>query len=668
MNGTGAAPDHQTPSEFTRNNNGWSLPCHLSLMNCKSRAESFARSLQGKLRYLSRASGSFNDEHNGENDGAGGSIRSAADSAINAQPSSLVNAGEFDHLVYNERTHLMTTLNAKDVSQVQNYTHNSESSVTTNVKEFGRQLTINHEDELMFDLGFCSPESSNELPRHPLTPSPEFTSIDGHCNSSVIDDIINSRHINIENRHYFINDEVEESGCISSVSSFTIDLSDRVTSSPKPITTQPVKCWPILTDIALLHNQIVELNCDSLNSGSSYSLNNLTMCCEQTDRWEEPSRGFLPITNHQQIILEDIADGKIGASTETESSGITLNAIINGIDDMGIDENEQQIIPTSSEIGGLTNDFLLVNNGDGHLQVNCKENGEHDESNQLKVVPNSHLTDEPNTRLNLSELHQDENGEHQDSTKVETPEDDFPVRVRRCSSLRTGKTPPGTPDRKKIVRFADAMGLDLEDIKTVFLDDLPVVPVSAYKDLDASAYEDDDEDLSCHDRDCILQLVANHHTNVKSPFDFKKPKTNLVPVFPQPGCLPDFFDRLRRQSVCLESAIVTGCSTIRLDIRVVNLDYNKVVSVRYTSNEWKGFQDTLAEYVENSNDVFSDKFHTVIISDHLQVGERLCFAICFKAQGKEYWDNNGGQNYIFQCFPEHDRHPSPPDDSWIHFL
>lgn len=52
-------------------------------------------------------------------------------------------------------------------------------------------------------------------------------------------------------------------------------------------------------------------------------------------------------------------------------------------------------------------------------------------------------------------------------------------RYQRSSSLKSGKTPPGTP-MKKIVRFADAMGLDLTDIK-VFLDEIPRVPKEAYR-------------------------------------------------------------------------------------------------------------------------------------------------------------------------------------------
>lgn len=65
-------------------------------------------------------------------------------------------------------------------------------------------------------------------------------------------------------------------------------------------------------------------------------------------------------------------------------------------------------------------------------------------------------------------------GEEDDNSVPSIP------RVMRCSSLKTGKTPPGTPGTKKIVRFADALGLDLTAVKT-FMDEIPKIPNSAFK-------------------------------------------------------------------------------------------------------------------------------------------------------------------------------------------
>ena len=61
--------------------------------------------------------------------------------------------------------------------------------------------------------------------------------------------------------------------------------------------------------------------------------------------------------------------------------------------------------------------------------------------------------------------------------------------VKRSTSLKTYKTPPGTPHRKKEVRFADALGLDLEDVRHVMnADDPPKIPDSAMKDLRVRKY------------------------------------------------------------------------------------------------------------------------------------------------------------------------------------
>lgn len=54
----------------------------------------------------------------------------------------------------------------------------------------------------------------------------------------------------------------------------------------------------------------------------------------------------------------------------------------------------------------------------------------------------------------------------------------------RSTSLKTSKSPPTSPRRKKIVRFADTLGLDLAAVKTIMQEDLPLVPDSAFDHLD----------------------------------------------------------------------------------------------------------------------------------------------------------------------------------------
>lgn len=232
---------------------------------------------------------------------------------------------------------------------------------------------------------------------------------------------------------------------------------------------------------------------------------------------------------------------------------------------------------------------------------------------------------------------QEKGRSHSHGTDTTDDEDDCrPQRVRRCSSLKTGKTPPGTPGRKKIVRFADVLGLDLADVKT-FLDEIPTIPKSAFEDLEILESEPP------------LQLG---------------PKSDklLMPLFQQPGGLPTFLDAVREKQVSLENAAVTDSinQTISGTVRVRNLDFHKSVHIRYSLDGWRSYADLQANYVENSCDGFSDKFTFVLFGNSLHVGQRLEFACRFQCKGQQFWDNNYGANYCFQCLPSSSHTASPP--------
>ncbi|CAG9793938.1 unnamed protein product [Diatraea saccharalis] len=209
--------------------------------------------------------------------------------------------------------------------------------------------------------------------------------------------------------------------------------------------------------------------------------------------------------------------------------------------------------------------------------------------------------------------------------EVHDEEDDRPQRVRRCSSLKTGKTPPGTPGRKKIVRFADVLGLDLADVKT-FMDEIPVIPKSAYDDLTG----------------CDVQ---------SSPPVRSVPRLGaltLVPLFQLPV---DVTEKLERLNVCLESARV--CDGVHVTIcgsvRVRNLDFHKTVHIRYSMNRWKTYTDLQTTYVQGSCDGYSDRFQFVLYAPSITSGQRLELAVRFQCKGQQFWDNNSGANYSFDC-------------------
>ncbi|KAK3760040.1 hypothetical protein RRG08_064711 [Elysia crispata] len=211
--------------------------------------------------------------------------------------------------------------------------------------------------------------------------------------------------------------------------------------------------------------------------------------------------------------------------------------------------------------------------------------------------------------------------------------------LRKSSSLKTNKTPPGTPHRKKAVRFADAMGLDLESVRHVLnTNSPPKIPPSAMADLQAGLSEDRKE--------------------IGSKY--------LCPCFNQPGASDNFYQRVLGQKVCLENAIITDL-TITGFVRVANISFHKSVRVRYTDNGWATFHDIAASYVQNSCDGPTDRFSFSLVAPAYFVpGHRLEFAVSYNAEGAEYWDNNSGQNYIFECFAK--TVPTESESAWIHFL
>ncbi|XP_024873111.1 glycogen-binding subunit 76A isoform X1 [Temnothorax curvispinosus] len=283
---------------------------------------------------------------------------------------------------------------------------------------------------------------------------------------------------------------------------------------------------------------------------------------------------------------------------------------------------------------------------------------------KLKLEKDTALNDNDEEKLCLllkkfdgSSAAKGEDSLPEQETQSETveEEEDRPQRVRRCSSLKTGKTPPGTPHRKKIVRFADKLGLDLADVRT-FLDEIPKIPTSAYNDLiydDIFRPQDGNSDnIASVSNDCCDHYQNDGRRRSTSVIP-RKVDRMLVPLFQQPGGMSNFLDMVRERRVCLENVVVQDPVTLAIQgtVRVINLDFHKSVHVRYTINSWRNFSDLQAIYVPNSCDGFSDKFSFILYCHTLMVGQRLEFAVRFQCKGAQHWDNNAGANYCFQCLP-----------------
>ena len=216
--------------------------------------------------------------------------------------------------------------------------------------------------------------------------------------------------------------------------------------------------------------------------------------------------------------------------------------------------------------------------------------------------------------------------------------------IRRSTSLKSYKTPPGTPHRKKAVRFADALGLDLESVRHILdADNPPEIPSSAMKDLKGiQSYENE------------KFLVGNRY---------------LAACFPQPSTLPDYITRVHENKVILENCTVDDKEmTVTGIIRVANLAFHKRVVVRFTFNEWLTFDEITASYIHNSSDGPTDKFSfTIHVPAWFDTGNRLQFAVMYSVCGQLFWDNNFGCNYVVECFAK-TIPGSDGDRTWVHFM
>ncbi|CAL1261198.1 unnamed protein product, partial [Larinioides sclopetarius] len=233
--------------------------------------------------------------------------------------------------------------------------------------------------------------------------------------------------------------------------------------------------------------------------------------------------------------------------------------------------------------------------------------------------------------------------------------------ISRSTSLKTGKTPPGTPSRKKIVRFADVLGLDLEDVRHIVSGDLPNVPSSAFSDLVLPA-----EDLlpKCTPS-TTLELTSIPQGSWENIQQGVVGLNTIYPLFDIPGQQHDFNDRVRSIGICLENVIISDFN-VQCTCRVMNWGFTKKVVARYSIDNWKSSQDINASYVSDSSRDGMDSF-----AFNIFLSQQRCnvqFALCYTVNGRDYWDNNNGKNY---CLGYHSngsigQSSAPTSPTWIH--
>jgi len=335
--------------------------------------------------------------------------------------------------------------------------------------------------------------------------------------------------------------------------------------------------------------------------------------------------------------------GKPDPATDNLQQEISsLNNTENALLSHNVDAEPSKEVPIEIE-KTLTAEPTSIRKVDKLIVEESKVATRNFEPQKIEINAGLHVTTEKLSSL-FKQLEVDKLYPHQendlmfDSTSIQLQEDPLYERpkLRKCKSLKTNKSPPETPGVKKYVRFADILGLDLSEVR-VFSDEIPKIPKTAFEDLDVNM------------SDFEIGSPVTKQTFPQQILPPTSTTTNLVPMFNQPGAESNFLQKVMERKVSLENAFMSGGSVICGVVRVLNISFQKSVTVRWTVNDWNTVTDTMCEYVQGSSVGNTDKFSFRLQVGNLPVGSRVQFCLRFDCEG-EHWDSNGGGNYVFQVF------------------
>ncbi|KAH0509652.1 protein phosphatase 1 regulatory subunit 3E [Microtus pennsylvanicus] len=199
-----------------------------------------------------------------------------------------------------------------------------------------------------------------------------------------------------------------------------------------------------------------------------------------------------------------------------------------------------------------------------------------------------------------------------------------------------------SPDTRKRVRFADALGLELAVVRRFRPGEPPRVPRHVQVQLQRDALR--------HFAPCPPRARG-----------LQEARAAL-----EPAREPGFAARLQAQRICLERADA-GPLGVAGSARVLDLAYEKRVSVRWSADGWRSLRESPAAYAGPAPaPPRADRFSFRLPAP--PVGGALLFALRYRVIGREFWDNNGGRDYAL-LGPEHPGGAGAAEtQGWIHFI
>ncbi|CAO4375044.1 unnamed protein product [Caenorhabditis nigoni] len=207
--------------------------------------------------------------------------------------------------------------------------------------------------------------------------------------------------------------------------------------------------------------------------------------------------------------------------------------------------------------------------------------------------------------------------------------------VSFCERLTRSKTLPSALRRSrskqcvKRVRFADSLGLDLENLQ-YFVKEAAEQQFSIH----FSSVPSSSSPIPQFPNNFIPKTLIN------------QPAPRLVlHNFPYRS-EHEYQSKTRESRVCVSALRASGSSIVG-QVNLLNVAFDKVVVVRYTTNGWETQDQIVANYSHRlfaTEDIDAFNF-TIAIPVKLTEG-KCEFCVQYQVAGEEFWDNNDGQNYI----------------------
>ncbi len=203
---------------------------------------------------------------------------------------------------------------------------------------------------------------------------------------------------------------------------------------------------------------------------------------------------------------------------------------------------------------------------------------------------------------------------------------------------------------KKIVRFADSLGLDLENVKNI--------STNSFDTFDyASSHVPFDYDL--FKPKFLLSNVCELNKTKASNYHLL-----IVPNFTFGECTFNDIETCVEQVKLVSYTYDHSNLMIKCICRCLNLAFEKTVYAHVTLNNWSTFCNYDAHYVESmgSFDFFEFFIFLPDLKTEYTVNNkpavnvinkcllRIEFAICFICGCQTFWDNNNDQNYALECY------------------